>query len=95
VNIYFDYGISVNFTRASSIYSDLNFGEPIVASQDMKINKTMRYYDLTDVVYEPEQIAPEPEEEEFSNYWYCLAALLIAIPISLYIYKKYKKPGRL
>jgi hypothetical protein len=92
VSIYFDTAISVNFTRASSIYSDLNFGEPIMANQDMTINKIMRYYDLTDVVYKPEPVGPGPESEEFSNYWYCLAALLIAIPILLYLYRKYKKP---
>jgi serine protease AprX len=91
VNIFFDNPVSVNFTRGSSIFSDLNFGEPVMASQAMTINKTMWYYDLTDVVYESETGTPKPEKEEFSNYWYCLAALIIAIPITLYIYRKYKK----
>jgi hypothetical protein len=91
VNIYFDTPVAVNFTRGSSIYSELNFGEPVMADQNMMINKTVRYYDLTDVVYNPSEERPKPGEEEFSSYWYCLVALLIAIPISLYIYKKYKR----
>jgi serine protease AprX len=91
VNIYFENNIVMNFTRSSSLYSELDFGQPVSVSQDQILNKTVHLYDLSNVIYAPSKKETKPKETGMPGYLYCLAALLIAVPILLYLYNKYKK----
>jgi hypothetical protein len=90
VNIYFSGSSMMNFTRPSSIYSELDFGQPVSASDNHIINKTVHFYDLSKVQYTPPSKKPKTTTEELPGYLYCLAALLIAVPIAWYIIKRLK-----
>ncbi len=90
VNIYFDSSSMINFTRKSSIYSELDFGQPVGASSDQTINKTMHFYDLSKVKYTPPSKISKPPTEELPGFLYCLAAILIAVPIAWYLYRRLK-----
>lgn len=90
LDIYFDGNTITNFTRSSSIFSELDFGQPIDNSPDQTINKTINFYDLSQVIYEPPSKETKSKSEVFPGYMYCLVGALIAIPIALYLYKKFK-----
>jgi hypothetical protein len=91
VNIYFEQSIVMNFSRRATIYSELEFGQSVVADNEQIINKTVRFYDLSSVIYTPPEKPPVEPKKELPSYLFCLAAIVIAVPIALYLYSKYKK----
>ncbi len=93
VNIYFETDVQINFTRTTSIYSKLGFGEPLNVGAEQYINKTVFLYDLSNVEYTPnEPKLPSDEGSEFP-YMFCLAGLVLVgiICTSVVIFKKIKQ----
>ncbi len=91
--IYFETNVMINFTRSSSIYSELQFNEHLGSHPTQTINKTTLIYDLSKVEYTP-YVHEEPSEEpqNFLSIFCFSSIIIIGIIITvIFIYKKIKK----
>lgn len=93
VNIIFSSDVIINFTRTSSIYSDLKFDPQADSDTTQVINKTVHLYDLSKVVYIPPFVPEPPEERMDLTFTLCLAGLgmVVIILIAIVAYRRLRK----